>query len=69
KVVVLVTEGSEETKLRNSNTKSKSIMKALQTRRDQFELFKGGSRMIPDGVHPEMVKQEMIISEYHLSQV
>ncbi|CAM9259423.1 unnamed protein product, partial [Choristocarpus tenellus] len=69
KVVVLVTEGSEETKLRNSNSKSKSIIKALQQRRDKFELFQEGSSMVPEGPRPHMVEQEMVIKEYHLSQV
>lgn len=68
-VVVLVTEGAEESKLRNSNSKSKSIMRALQQRKDKFELFQGDDCMVPPGSRPRMVKQEMIIVEYHLSQV
>lgn len=64
-----MTEGSEESKLRNSNSKSKSITKALQTRRDKFELFQGDDPMVPPGPRPRMVKQEMVIQEYHLSQV
>lgn len=66
---MLVTEGSEESKLRNSNSKSKSITKALQTRKDKFELFQGDDPMVPPGPRPRMVKQEMEIMEYHLSQV
>ncbi|CAN0390875.1 unnamed protein product, partial [Hapterophycus canaliculatus] len=68
-VVVLVTEGSEESKLRNSNSKSKSITRALQTRRDKFEMYRGDDSMVPPGPRPRMVKQEMVIKEYHLSQV
>lgn len=69
KVVVLVAEGSEESKLRNSNSKSKSITKALQTRKDKFEMFKGDDPMVPPGPRPRRVEQEMVIVEYHLSQV
>lgn len=68
-VVVLVTEGSEESKLRNSNSKSKSITKALQTRKDKFDMYGGDDPMVPPGPRPRMVKQEMVIMEYHLSQV
>lgn len=66
---MLVTEGSEESKLRNSNNKSKSITKALQTRKDKFEMFQDDDPMVPPGPRPSMVKQEMVIMEYHLSQV
>ncbi|CAN0374672.1 unnamed protein product, partial [Ectocarpus sp. 13 AM-2016] len=69
KVVVLVTEGSEESKLRNSNSKSKSITKALQTRKDKFDMYQDDNPMVPPGPRPRMVKQEMVIMEYHLSQV
>lgn len=68
-VVVLVTEGAEESKLKNSNSKSKSITKALQARKDKFELFEENDPMVPPGPRPLMVKREMIIVEYHLSQV
>lgn len=68
-VVVLVTEGSEESKLRNSNSKSKSITKALQTRKDKFDLYGGDDPMVPPGPKPRMVQQAMAIEEYHLSQV
>lgn len=64
-----MTEGSEESKLRNSNSKSKSITKALQTRKDKFEMFRDDDPMVPRGPRPRMVKQEMVIMEYHLSQV
>lgn len=66
---MLVTEGSEESKLRNSNSKSKSITRALQTRKDKFDMYDGDDPMVPPGPRPRMVKQEMVIMEYHLSQV
>lgn len=68
-MIVLVTEGAEEAKLRNSNSKSKSITKTLQTRKDKFEMFQGDDPMVPPGPRPRMVEQEMVIDEYHLSQV
>lgn len=64
-----MTEGSEESKLRNSNSKSKSITKALQTKKDKFELYEEDDPMVPPGRRPRMVEQEMVIVEYHLSQV
>ena len=66
---MLVTEGAEESKLRNSNSKSKSITKTLQTRKDKFDMFQRDDPMVPPGPRPRMVEQEMIIDEYHLSQV
>lgn len=68
-MVVLVAEGSEESKLRNSNSRSKSITKALQDRKDKFDLFNGDDPMVPPGPKPRMVMKEMVIVEYHLSQV
>lgn len=67
--MVLVTEGAEESKLRNANSKSKSITRALQTRKDKFDLYRGDDPMVPPGPRPRVVKQEMVIVEYHLSQV
>lgn len=64
-----MTEGAEEAKLRNSNSKSKSITKTLQTRKDKFEMFQGDDPMVPPGPRPRMMEQEMVIDEYHLSQV
>lgn len=64
-----MTEGNEESKLRNSNSRSKSINKALQARKDKFDLFQGDDPMVPHGPRPRMVQQEMVIVEYHLSQV
>ncbi len=69
RVVMLVTEGIEESKLQSSASKSKRIVSLLK-QQGKFILYPElNSRMIPPEIDPQMVEKDIDISEYRASQV
>lgn len=68
KVVILVTEGDEEKKLARSVASAKTVARAMTTFKSKF-IYSKCPRMIPNGIQPELSKLEMLIPEFHASQV
>ncbi len=69
RVVTLVTEGIEESKLKSSSSKSKRIVNLLK-KKGKFTLHPElNSRMIPPEITPQMVQEDIVIPEYRASQV
>lgn len=68
KVIILVTEGDEEKKLARSVASAKTVARAMTTFKSKF-IYSKCPRMIPNGIQPELSKLEMLIPEFHASQV
>ena len=69
RVVTLVTE-QEKRKLDTALKTANSIQRALQnTQTFRGVVYRENPRMVPYGINPIMVKREMEVSEYRLSQV
>ncbi|KAF1332742.1 Fanconi anemia group m protein, partial [Globisporangium splendens] len=68
KVIILVTEGDEEKKLARSVASAKTVSRAMTTFKSKF-VYAKCPRMIPNGIQPELSKLEMLIPEFHSSQI
>ncbi len=69
RVVMLVTERIEESKLQSSASKSKRIVNLLKNQ-GKFVLYPElNSRMIPPEIDPEMVQEDIVIPKYRASQI
>lgn len=67
RVVVLLSEGSEEAKYRRSQTKVKSITKTIAHKQyTAFQFYGDSPRMVPDEIQPEVEYSSVEIPEYRL---
>ena len=70
RVIMLIAEGKEEGKLEKSDSTSKAISQILKNPGKSFSLYKKNPSVIPAGIEPLLVQQEMEdVSEFHMSQV
>ncbi|KAE9018831.1 Fanconi anemia group M protein [Phytophthora rubi] len=68
RVIILVTEGDEQKKLKRSASAAKTVSRALTTYKSKFKYSKC-PRMLPTGICPALKELEMNIPTFHASQV
>ncbi|OQR92174.1 DEAD/DEAH box RNA helicase [Achlya hypogyna] len=68
RVVLLVTEGDEEKKLERSVASAKSVNRSLTIFKDKFK-YVPGPRMVPRGVHPDVMESQMVVPTFQASLI
>eukprot|EP00940_MAST-03C_sp_MAST-3C-sp2_P003025 g3025.t1 len=66
--VVLLTEGIDERKYRESNRLAGKLMAQLKFSEETL-FMRPSLRLVPERIDPELVKREMVFSQFHSSQV
>ncbi|OQS00722.1 DEAD/DEAH box RNA helicase, partial [Thraustotheca clavata] len=68
RVVLLVTEGDEEKKLKRSVDAAKSVNRSLTIFKDKFK-FVAGPRMVPKDIHPQVLENQMVVPTFQASLI